>query len=170
MVFTFDSVSPQVRVLFERDDILLKFDYIFTVLNRGIYLDEKSREDTDSLIAFLSEYPYGRLRAIEMWILFPEIAPVWENPTEVLRDLWNEASREVDGRNTAFAEVFPGQHVIEERYATLTPKIRKVFFPAPTPEMEVLRDLTEISNQTRALLIKELELTSKYLMTQKHHT
>ena len=140
MVHTFLSVEPQIRELFMKDGVALKFNFIFTLLNHGDTDDGICWDDNDasyvseSLIRHLKLAPYYRLRTIEVWMLFPEIAPVWENAQEIYRDLWNDANYEVNRCNPKYAQCFPGQQDIETR-ASKIPGIRKVFFPS-TPEQK----------------------------------
>ena len=172
---TFKSVDPCIHFFFSQEkDALLKFDYIFTVLSRYIEpLSVRDTENASSLIAHLYRSPEARLRAIEMWIMFPEISPFGGIPAEeILHDLWNEATRDCDERNATFADQFPGKEKIKAKYSLYFAGIRKIFFPpkvavTPSEEVERLKHLLELKNQQIASLKMVIDVKDRLLELQK---
>ena len=171
---SFKSVESQVEAFLSQQNELLKFDYIFTVLSR--YIEPLSVSDTEnasSLLAHLYRSPGARLRAVEMWIMFPEISPFdGVDADAILHDLWDEATRDCDERNASFAERFPGKAKIEARYAPYFAGIRKIFFPpkvavTPNEEVERLKHLLDLKNQQIASLKMVIDAKDRLLELQK---
>ncbi len=168
MAGTFNSVDKQVREMFDLTDISLKFDYIFTVLNPDLAVKTRARPYSESFVDCLRRSPYTRRHVIEIWMLFPEIAPDWGtlDTTSLYRDLWREAQCDAYHRRETEAMFFPGQTGVEANYASQIPNIRKVFFPPPDPNIQRLKDIIELREQMSAHLIKELKESQKLHLTR----
>ncbi len=164
---TLKSIESQVHFFLSQEDALLKLDLICRTVSPDIYPKTWSHNDVSSFSFFWLGSSYARLRAIEMWILFPEISPFTGWNAEILSDLWIEATRDTYGCMTPF----PGKEKIEAMYGPYITNIRKIFFPPkattmPIDEVERLKHLLELKNQQIASLKMVIDVKDRLLELQ----